>query len=166
VAIVGIRPRHFHIEEQPVKDHCPQPNVECIFYARSDYLPLGRVDPVAATIAAVAAGASVTVPSCGNENETGRSLRGGKMRSRQRRRAVPSPSFAFSTAIRVIASASPSSIAWLTPIYSEICRGEDRKLPTARIGDFVDLAQNSSQDNLSLQQAGSSRAPPLNASTA
>src|ERR1700719_3821435 len=35
-----------------------------------------------------------------------------------------------------------------------------------RIGDFVDLAQDSSQDDLSLQQAGGSWAPPLNASTA
>jgi hypothetical protein len=35
-----------------------------------------------------------------------------------------------------------------------------------RTGDFVDLAQDSSQDDLSLQQASGSRAPPLNASTA
>ena len=35
-----------------------------------------------------------------------------------------------------------------------------------RIGVFVDLAQNSSQDDLSFQQAGGSRVPPLNASTA
>ena len=50
--------------------------------------------------------------------------------------------------------------ARLTPIYFEICSGGDRKLSAARIGDFVDLTQNSSQDDLSLQQAGGSRAPP------
>ena len=51
-------------------------------------------------------------------------------------------------------------------INFEICQEEDQKLPAARIGDFVDLAQNSSQNDLSLQQAGGSRTPPLNASTA
>ena len=43
--------------------------------------------------------------------------------------------------------------------------GRTESVTLLRIGDFVDRDQNSSQDDLSLQQAGGSRAPPLDAST-
>src|SRR5258705_9534401 len=65
----------------------------------------------AAAIAAIAATASAEDCKTGILKRTGRSRRGGIIRSRHKRRAVPSPASAISTALRVSASASPSSSA-------------------------------------------------------
>jgi hypothetical protein len=55
--------------------------------------------------------ASAALSIFGRAKETGRSLRGGRILSRQSRRATESPSFARSIAFRVSTSASPSSSA-------------------------------------------------------
>src|SRR5690348_6428579 len=60
------------------------------------------------TIAADALTASFDSVIAGNSKQTGRSLRGGTMRSRHSLRADTSPLSASSTAFRLRASASPS----------------------------------------------------------
>jgi hypothetical protein len=59
----------------------------------------------------MAAPASAAERSWGRASVVGRSRRGGRMRSRQRRNAIGSPASARSIALRVSASASPSSNA-------------------------------------------------------
>jgi tetratricopeptide (TPR) repeat protein len=55
--------------------------------------------------------ASAALETGGSSKSTGRSFRGGAIRSRHSRSAVRSPSFASSIALRVMVSASPSSSA-------------------------------------------------------
>src|SRR5262249_24381968 len=55
--------------------------------------------------------ASAALETGGSSNSTGRSFRGGAIRSRHSRSAARSPSFASSIALRVMVSASPSSRA-------------------------------------------------------
>ena len=68
-------------------------------------------EATAASIAAMAAPASAAERNSGRANIVGRSRRGGRIRSRQRRNAIESPASARSIALRVSASASPSSNA-------------------------------------------------------
>src|SRR3984893_17577765 len=67
--------------------------------------------PTAVKTAVLAFAASAALAIFGRAKETGRSLRGGRILSRQSRRATESPSFARSIAFRVSTSASPSSSA-------------------------------------------------------
>src|SRR5262249_15888532 len=61
--------------------------------------------------AAAALAASAALETGGSSNGTGRSFRGGAIRSRHSRSAARSPSFASSIALRVMVAASPSSRA-------------------------------------------------------
>jgi hypothetical protein len=78
--------------------------------------------------------ASLALAIKGTEKDTGRSLRGGTIRSRQSRRAVVSPSFASSMALRVKAFASPSSsFSAATVALPRLPRGLSRlKRPPSR----------------------------------
>ena len=68
-------------------------------------------EATALAIAAIVPAASPALCKAGSLKLTGRSRRGGKIRSRHSRIAVLSPASAISTTFRVSASASPSSSA-------------------------------------------------------